>query len=112
MISIHAPRAGRDEQLHQQAAQLRDISIHAPRAGRDYKKFQAVLGDTQFQSTRPVRGATRQVPDLCLVQAISIHAPRAGRDDRKFCALLYPDAISIHAPRAGRDKGLWPNGQG
>ena len=33
-----------------------------------------------FQSTRPVRGATRPLDDLLNGDTISIHAPRAGRD--------------------------------
>ena len=44
------------------------------------KKFQAVLGDTQFQSTRPVRGATSRSRNQAAPISISIHAPRAGRD--------------------------------
>ena len=79
MISIHAPRAGRDPSDHGRH-EPRHISIHAPRAGRD-------KGQERNEET-----ASR----------ISIHAPRAGRDDgRKCLAQLY--LISIHAPRAGRD---------
>ncbi len=33
-----------------------------------------------FQSTRPVRGATRMRPDHYMLVRVSIHAPRAGRD--------------------------------
>ena len=56
------------------------ISIHAPRAGRDVILFCDPLKFPQFQSTRPVRGATH--PDTLGYRAanISIHAPRAGRD--------------------------------
>ena len=56
----------------------------------------------EFQSTRPVRGATEISYDDEQDMEISIHAPRAGRDYgldldvRDLC-------ISIHAPRAGRD---------
>ena len=32
------------------------ISIHAPRAGRDQEGKQAYGSNEQFQSTRPVRG--------------------------------------------------------
>ena len=79
-ISIHAPRAGRDNS----AMQFRPddyISIHAPRAGRDFiaertgfkpaahfnprapcgarRETDPKHTETQkFQSTRPVRGAT------------------------------------------------------
>ena len=37
-ISIHAPRAGRDEREYH-SFQRKTISIHAPRAGRDYFKL-------------------------------------------------------------------------
>ena len=78
------------------------ISIHAPRAGRDGREQYSIGEYVEFQSTRPVRGATQ----LCLsdggVHQISIHAPRAGRDvDRAGGAAGHH--ISIHAPRAGRD---------
>ena len=57
----------------------------------------------QFQSTHPVRGATRvQVPRLAL-RHVSIHAPRAGCDDARG-ARDAPDLVSIHAPRAGCDR--------
>ena len=57
-----------------------NISIHAPRAGRDQEGKQAYGSNEQFQSTRPVRGATGAVGGHGVVQMISIHAPRAGRD--------------------------------
>ena len=57
LISIHAPRAGRDEDLKKVYHELFDISIHAPRAGRDW-----------WDCPPPA------------VRFISIHAPRAGRD--------------------------------
>ena len=56
------------------------VSIHAPRAGRDEcpaYKFPV----EEFQSTRPVRGATLIVYGERLAALVSIHAPRAGRDD-------------------------------
>ena len=79
------------------------ISIHAPRAGRD-----SVCSDCStllivFQSTRPVRGATRGLEDHPGVKHISIHAPRAGRDGEFTYTSPATEKISIHAPRAGRD---------
>ena len=78
-----------------------------------------------FQSTRPVWGATKDVPAWEPLIPISIHAPRVGRDDgqshrnrdnidfnpRAPCGARLPTcsapppliAISIHAPRVGRD---------
>ena len=56
LISIHAPRAGRDP-ISTIANAVGVISIHAPRAGRDYSRR-----------------------DCFHYRYISIHAPRAGRD--------------------------------
>ena len=107
------------------ALQYKNISIHAPRAGRDIVLAIAMADMMIFQSTRPVRGATKRNEGLIDHIAISIHAPRAGRDcchsktppcqyhfnPRAPCGArriinfkVYEDSvISIHAPRAGRD---------
>ena len=57
-----------------------DISIHAPHAGRDVTSQVPVFSGREFQSTRPMRGATSL--ELCRLcpERISIHAPHAGRD--------------------------------
>ena len=59
-ISIHAPLAGRDCQQQSLAHAQTQISIHAPLAGRD--RLQETIFDLkmEFQSTRPLRGATIQ----------------------------------------------------
>ena len=56
----------------------------------------------RFQSTHPVRGATRITVAEWLHGGISIHAPREGCD----CRMIRPApirTISIHAPREGCD---------
>ncbi len=58
LISIHAPRAGCDNRDSQPKVVLQ-ISIHAPRAGCDSIQVVVTLRINQFQSTHPVRGATR-----------------------------------------------------
>ena len=79
------------------------ISIHPPRAGRDEKKRYYQLQGNQFQSTRPVRGGTAQSSHTFLpIPKISIHPPRAGRDDHQAPPFRF-FLISIHPPRAGRD---------
>ena len=79
IISIHAPREGCDDI----AKLLRDkiaISIHAPREGCDSICPPTIIRFMTFQSTHPVRGATRGPNgDLC-DRLISIHAPREGCD--------------------------------
>ena len=124
MISIHAPRAGRDVRRiskkvlgtyfnprapcgarHQQIAILRRdfaISIHAPRAGRD-SACACVRRISKFQSTRPVRGATATTTAQAAVTVAfqSTRPVRGATCCRKYSLYCLP--ISIHAPRAGRD---------
>ena len=80
-ISIHAPRVGRDRG-YGRVTPSELISIHAPRVGRDHCVDDCCKLLIQFQSTRPVWGAT-----ICRHTAehpapISIHAPRVGRDNK------------------------------
>ena len=138
LVSIHAPRAGRDAHLvlNRQPAQ---VSIHAPRAGRDgfarsatrgRQRFQStrpVRGATGhrdygngawlwFQSTRPVRGATTLVVDTADAAEFQSTRPRPASPTWRFnprapCGARRgrprpqprARAVSIHAPRAGRD---------
>ena len=100
------------------------ISIHAPHAGSDQLALDLKIV-SGFQSTLPMRGATRHQWPLANPCIISIHAPHAGSDSRcirkspspsGFQSTLpmrgatadlrwAPDAgnISIHAPHAGSD---------
>ena len=64
-ISIHAPRAGRDLALKKTLLSF-VISIHAPRAGRDLRRSFNESHLAEFQSTRPVRGATAKVYKITL----------------------------------------------
>ena len=59
------------------------VSIHAPREGRDWQCSNACARRKWFQSTRPVKGATLAVGAVWLGFVVSIHAPREGRDDTK-----------------------------
>ena len=78
-ISIHAPREGCDL-LFQPSLHVLHISIHAPREGCDVEVVDQAGEGGIFQSTHPVRGATRsdRKPPSCY--DISIHAPREGCD--------------------------------
>ena len=60
---------------------------------------------SMFQSTRPVWGATRNEGHQAHVRCVSIHAPRVGRDGCADAGLSAAK-VSIHAPRVGRD-GNW-----
>ena len=63
---------------------------------------------TVFQSTLPLRGATLQVCDFWgTARMISIHTPLAGSDS-DFQRKLSGETISIHTPLAGSDVLAWP----
>ena len=124
--SIHAPLAGRDVRDNSRARRRAGVSIHAPLAGRDTDPSLPVWAQLQFQSTRPLRGATDRVGFRHGAHPVSIHAPLAGRDvsngtgvaavdgfnPRAPCGARReagkqggrPESVSIHAPLAGRDR--------
>ena len=86
MISIHAPHTGRDSLPHlsrraptdfnprapygarrrirHDYVKTRSISIHAPHTGRDDAPAAPEYDEDIFQSTRPIRGATKFDPEL------------------------------------------------
>ena len=86
-----------------QSAACRCFNPRAPCGARldEMKAYQAAV---EFQSTRPMRGATAKVIYAIIMCHVSIHAPHAGRD-HFFCAVLRLAVVSIHAPHAGRDQG-------
>ena len=55
------------------------------------------MGRTQFQSTRPIRGATSVAQDEADRTSISIHAPHTGRDLRLH--IVIPRDISFQSTR-------------
>ncbi len=102
-VSIHAPRAGSDGWSLSIRHLCIIVSIHAPRAGSDDIDIITGIHHTlgfnprppcgerpgspapllptwMFQSTPPVRGATRPGPARSGSTIVSIHAPRAGSD--------------------------------
>ena len=79
-ISIHAPRMGRDNTAAILAAQRAQFQSTRPVWGATITGLAAQVQATKFQSTRPVWGATGRVNIRAAAQAISIHAPRMGRD--------------------------------
>ncbi len=125
MVSIHAPRAGRDRPRPPSATPNRRFNPRAPRGARhvpvdaaaDCTSFnpraprgarhddgQSVLMPDEFQSTRPARGATAVTnPGLKAVVEFQSTRPARGATGRQH----RPPAdnhVSIHAPRAGRDR--------
>ena len=81
---------------------VRSISIHAPRAGRDFVAFAVRPARLVFQSTRPVRGATRVWKASVILLSFQSTRPVRGATPPEGHE-AQADDISIHAPRAGRD---------
>ena len=104
-ISIHAPRAGCDgPDVCKRCGRQSEFNPRTPCGVRPLKPIVRRF-NLRFQSTHPVRGATRGECALGRRGRISIHAPRAGCDSVR--AAVHPwRGISIHAPRAGCDKKL------
>ena len=82
------------------------ISIHAPHTGRDFHTYSTGQGRPQFQSTRPIRGATNSVSGLMFTA--SDFNPRAPYGARPITFYPYTKlkCISIHAPHTGRDHNM------
>ena len=101
-ISIHAPRAGRDILIEVDGKTV-VISIHAPHAGRDEESVAMSRDKAIFQSTRPMRGATNSsFQRYFFCHYFNPRAPCGAR--RRNCnSMGQVHKISIHAPHAGRD---------
>ena len=126
-ISIHAPHAGCDSFIYVLATDFTDISIHAPHAGCDPPPSSSMIVRLLFQSTHPMRGATRQrkLTNVETVQFQSTHPmrgatalnsshsvflqrfqsthPMRGATAVPDHGQFSPTNISIHAPHAGCD---------
>ena len=78
------------------------ISIHAPRVGRD--DYMRILDyfPSVFQSTRPVWGATTLGYRRGVCPEISIHAPRVGRDTQYVTLISSPGYFNPRAPCGAR----------
>ena len=79
-ISIHAPLAGRDRRpLPCVVSSFAHFNPRAPCGARPQSRLSR-SSSREFQSTRPLRGATKQTQLNTHSITISIHAPLAGRD--------------------------------
>ena len=102
-VSIHAPRAGRDN-ARSELSKPRAVSIHAPRAGRDTALPPANRIFRRFQSTRPVRGATWLSFSSCFGQ--SGFNPRAPCGARPFSIRLNSISALFQSTRPVRGATL------
>ena len=78
-ISIHAAHTGSDL-LPCGTSLLHLISIHAAHTGSDEDEIRAQMQHYIFQSTLPIRAATRGDIDKSFYADISIHAAHTGSD--------------------------------
>ena len=122
VISIHAPRAGRDTSARERSSPPSNFNPRAPCGARPGPRWifshdrhfnpRAPCGARPrlepsnvetflFQSTRPVRGATIFDLRKHCVQTISIHAPRAGRDLHPSTVCIAPDRFQSTRPVRG-----------
>ncbi len=125
-VSIHAPRAGRDQREQLECLVERAFQSTRPVRGATRRYSTQTQTAYMFQSTRPVRGATgaslmtavasarfqstRPVRGATPARRWSTRAstrfnPRAPCGARHLALLLVVrlEGVSIHAPRAGRD---------
>ena len=108
-ILIHAPLAGCDPCIGREFSCFGDFNPRTP-CGVRPSLLSFVVRCTKFQSTHPLRGATKIIMPIDGQLVISIHAPLAGCDQRgEQIVIIY--IISIHAPLAGCDfrsrRGWW-----
>ena len=101
LVSIHAPRAGRDTRLYQLKAEQDGFNPRAPCGARP-ESFEAAIVQAVFQSTRPVRGATFHLCDNTNFPIVSIHAPHAGRDRIGIQDVRRPRRFNPRAPCGAR----------
>ena len=101
IVSIHAPRVGRDIWA-KQGMRRPNVSIHAPRVGRDQCKPCILAEPQEFQSTRPVWGATTAMTPLETAKLFQSTRPVWGATEAAHVDKLVL-IVSIHAPRVGRD---------
>ena len=103
-VSIHAPRTGRDVERRQIAEKL---EFQSTRPVRGATNTHSTINQVEtFQSTRPVRGATIafEFPER-RQHRFNPRAPYGARQERGN-ELVSSTGVSIHAPRTGRDHRL------
>ena len=101
IISIRAPRAGRDTTATASKTIPTDFNPRAPCGARP-KKPPTRPQDCIFQSARPVRGATNRLTKKIDALNISIRAPRAGRDLNFTAGFLMRMDFNPRAPCGAR----------
>ena len=122
-ISIHAPLTGSDPSLLQMWRCNRDFNPRSPYGERlvsrsrfwPFRNFNprspygerpavgaAAMASRLFQSTLPLRGATKQGASLHHIPEISIHAPLTGSDELPVACLVYSGDFNPRSPYGER----------
>ena len=101
IISIHAPRVGRDGIPWQEYLLRKSFQSTRPVWGATISRFTTGY-IFQFQSTRPVWGATCKQKTCNTLHGFQSTRPVWGATPRSFSVKIWL-SISIHAPRVGRD---------
>ena len=103
-ISIHAPRAGGDHD-GDDISQRFGISIHAPRAGGDRVTSAVRASLIKFQSTPPVRGATRIAAEQAKIDSIFQSTPPVRGATYRAKVTVGKDIFQSTPPVRGATKG-------
>jgi len=85
---------------------IRVVSIHAPNEGSDSGLGATIYNEIQFQSTLPMKGATKCRNNNPVKWFVSIHAPNEGSDALPV-NISGQMSVSIHAPNEGSDCKIW-----
>ena len=104
VISIHAPREGRDQVIFRPNSVFADISIHAPREGRDQTPIYCFSQIFEFQSTRPARGATELYHDNFQNFKFQSTRPARGATFLRLASSVRKFHFNPRAPRGARQK--------
>ena len=102
IISIHAPRVGRDAFAPSVPDMFPYFNPRAPCGARPWR-YEPGLILRYFNPRAPCGARHCYRPLSRFGGTISIHAPRVGRDLFFLKKVLTNLGISIHAPRVGRD---------
>ena len=102
LVSIHAPRTGRDGYADILGHNSRRFNPRAPHGARPWANFLLAKPTNSFNPRAPHGARPACLADNALELLVSIHAPRTGRDDIQR-QVQFAKGVSIHAPRTGRD---------
>ena len=96
-ISIHAPLAGCDYSSHHSRQDHRNFNPRTPCGVRPFANY-AADKTVEFQSTHPLRGATKALENHQKGEIISIHAPLAGCDPLRIMLRTRPSNFNPRTP--------------